>query len=155
MLIAGIHYDTFYNRLQCRTFYHHKLKRRKALIWVSLVWLIAFTLTIHIIIVKKPTQDGECRELGLKEFEPSIYHHIDKCSVSYSTYHNSDLLHKNLALLTSTTRVLTKKIENRRKYYTRRNHSRECCDFEKCGCYCCIVFVSFITNASCLNAVRF
>ena len=40
-----------------------KLKRRKALIWVSLVWLIAFTLTIPIMIVKKPTQDGECREV--------------------------------------------------------------------------------------------
>ncbi|XP_015772893.1 PREDICTED: uncharacterized protein LOC107351127 [Acropora digitifera] len=93
-----------------------KLKRRKALIWVSLVWLIAFTLTIPIIIVKKPTQDGECREV--KEFEPSIYHHIDECSVFYSTYHNSDLLHKNLALLTSTTRVPTKKIENKRKLHS-------------------------------------
>ena len=40
-----------------------KLKRRKALIWVSLVWLIAFTITIPIMILKKPTQDGECREV--------------------------------------------------------------------------------------------
>ena len=79
MLIAGIHCDTCYNGLQCRTFHyytdghtsmlcHHspmgpKLKRRKALIWVSLVWLIAFTLTIPIIIVKKPTQNGNCREV--------------------------------------------------------------------------------------------
>ncbi|XP_074639676.1 melatonin receptor type 1A-like [Acropora palmata] len=42
-----------------------KLKRRKALIWVSLVWLIAFTLAIPIMILKKPTQDGECREVWL------------------------------------------------------------------------------------------
>ncbi|XP_015778560.1 PREDICTED: neuropeptide Y receptor type 6-like [Acropora digitifera] len=40
-----------------------KLKRRKALIWVSLVWLIAFTLTIPIMIVLKPTQNGNCREV--------------------------------------------------------------------------------------------
>ncbi|XP_074639505.1 melatonin receptor type 1A-like [Acropora palmata] len=40
-----------------------KLKRRKALIWVSLVWLIAFTLTIPIMIVSKPTQNGNCREV--------------------------------------------------------------------------------------------
>ena len=38
--------------------------------------------------------------LALKRFEPSIYHHIDECSVLLSTYHNSDLLHKDLALLT-------------------------------------------------------
>ena len=42
-----------------------KLKRRKALIWVSLVWLIAFTITIPIMILKKPIQDGECREVWL------------------------------------------------------------------------------------------
>ena len=40
-----------------------KLKRRKALIWVSLVWLIAFTLAIPIIIVKKPAKNGNCREV--------------------------------------------------------------------------------------------
>ncbi|XP_029214396.2 melatonin receptor type 1B-like [Acropora millepora] len=40
-----------------------KLKRRKALIWVSLVWLIAFTLAIPIMIVLKPTQNGNCREV--------------------------------------------------------------------------------------------
>ena len=40
-----------------------KLKRRKALIWVSLVWLIAFTLAIPIMIVKKPTKNGNCREV--------------------------------------------------------------------------------------------
>ena len=40
-----------------------KLKRRKALIWVSLVWLIAFTLAIPIMIVSKPTQNGNCRDV--------------------------------------------------------------------------------------------
>ena len=40
-----------------------KLKRRKALIWVSLVWLIAFTLAIPIMIVKKPAKNGNCREV--------------------------------------------------------------------------------------------
>ncbi|XP_067044662.1 neuropeptide Y receptor type 6-like [Acropora muricata] len=40
-----------------------KLKGRTALIWVSLVWLIAFTLTIPIMIVSKPTQNGNCREV--------------------------------------------------------------------------------------------
>ena len=40
-----------------------KLKRRKALIWVSLVWLIAFTLAIPIMIVLKPTQNGNCLEV--------------------------------------------------------------------------------------------
>ncbi|XP_074638300.1 melatonin receptor type 1B-like [Acropora palmata] len=40
-----------------------KLKRWKALIWVSLVWLIAFTLAIPIMIVKKPAKNGNCREV--------------------------------------------------------------------------------------------
>ena len=40
-----------------------KLKRRKAMIWVSLVWLMAFTLTVPILIVMKATQNGECREV--------------------------------------------------------------------------------------------
>ena len=40
-----------------------KLKRRKALIWVSLVWLIAFTLAIPIVLVKKPAKNGNCREV--------------------------------------------------------------------------------------------
>ncbi|XP_067045024.1 neuropeptide FF receptor 1-like [Acropora muricata] len=40
-----------------------KLKRRKTLIWVSLVWLIAFTLAIPIMIVLKPTQSGNCLEV--------------------------------------------------------------------------------------------
>ena len=40
-----------------------KLKRRKALIWVSLVWLIAFTLAIPIMIVKNPAKNGNCREV--------------------------------------------------------------------------------------------
>ena len=40
-----------------------KLKRRKALIWVSLLWLMAFTLTVPILIVKRATQNGQCREV--------------------------------------------------------------------------------------------
>ena len=40
-----------------------KLKRRKALIWVLLVWLIAFALTIPIMIVKKPAKNGNCLEV--------------------------------------------------------------------------------------------
>ena len=40
-----------------------KLKRRKALIWVSLLWLMAFTLTVPILIVKRATQNGKCREV--------------------------------------------------------------------------------------------
>ena len=72
MLIAGIHFDTSYNRLQRRAIHRcyvithpwrPKLKRRKALIWVSLLWLIAFTLTVPILIVKRATQNGKCREV--------------------------------------------------------------------------------------------
>ena len=35
-----------------------KLKRRGAIIWVSLIWLAAFILVIPLIVVNKPTEDG-------------------------------------------------------------------------------------------------
>ena len=39
-----------------------KLKRRGAIIWVSLVWLAAFILVIPLIVVNKLTENGECEE---------------------------------------------------------------------------------------------
>jgi len=39
-----------------------KLKRKGAIIWVSLIWLAAFILVIPLIVVNKPTQNG-CQEI--------------------------------------------------------------------------------------------
>ena len=45
-----------------------KLKRKGAMIWVSLIWLAAFILVIPLIVVNKPTGDG-CEEVW-----PSLAH---------------------------------------------------------------------------------
>ena len=39
-----------------------KLKRERAIIWVSLIWLAAFILVIPLIVVNKPTENG-CEEV--------------------------------------------------------------------------------------------
>ena len=39
-----------------------KLKRKGAIIWVSLIWLAAFILVIPLIVVTKPTENG-CEEV--------------------------------------------------------------------------------------------
>ena len=45
-----------------------KLKRKGAIIWVSLIWLAAFILVIPLIVVNKPT------EIGCEEFWPTLSH---------------------------------------------------------------------------------